>query len=275
MDEVDFTILAATSVLGDLIEKCPPAEACRDAFDRMSKATVQMCMSSTGFSSSAHGGLHSRDPQGKSENDYFNRNNFSPKSPQSHTSKGSRAKNGSGRPAPNFDMGLNDLYSPVSSAASPNLSPQFRTAFGNNKSGPRIEAQVSYPQVSQQSNYSLSPPEATRDANSVIDPSLLPPQTSQPRRLDTQPSSYVQIPTSSAPGTQNLFGDQFSNGQGGMEENNVNWSNANLEFLGGGTPGDGVDLGFGLGYESIDHDFSNGNQHDLFEGFWFGGAGNF
>src|SRR5277367_1444189 len=61
MDEVDFTILAATSVLGDLIEKCPPAEACRDAFDRMSKATVQMCLSTTGFSSSAQGGgLNSR-----------------------------------------------------------------------------------------------------------------------------------------------------------------------------------------------------------------------
>lgn len=31
------------------MEKCPPAEACRDAFDRMSKATVRMCMSTTGF----------------------------------------------------------------------------------------------------------------------------------------------------------------------------------------------------------------------------------
>lgn len=44
MDEVDFTILAATSVLGDLVEKCPPAAACRDAFERMSRATVQMCL---------------------------------------------------------------------------------------------------------------------------------------------------------------------------------------------------------------------------------------
>ena len=44
MDEVDFTILAATSVLGDLVEKCPPAAACRDAFQRMSRATVQMCL---------------------------------------------------------------------------------------------------------------------------------------------------------------------------------------------------------------------------------------
>ncbi|KLJ06439.1 hypothetical protein EMPG_10164 [Blastomyces silverae] len=53
LDEVDFTILAATSILGDLMEKCPPAEACRDAFERMSKATVQMCLSTTGFGSDA------------------------------------------------------------------------------------------------------------------------------------------------------------------------------------------------------------------------------
>ncbi|ODH46942.1 hypothetical protein GX48_06979 [Paracoccidioides brasiliensis] len=53
LDDVDFTILAATSVLGDLMEKCPPAEACRDAFERMSKATVQMCLSTTGFGSHA------------------------------------------------------------------------------------------------------------------------------------------------------------------------------------------------------------------------------
>ena len=51
LDDVDFTVLAATSVLGDLMDKCPPAEACRDAFDRMSKATVQMCLSTTGFGS--------------------------------------------------------------------------------------------------------------------------------------------------------------------------------------------------------------------------------
>ncbi|KAL8660218.1 MAG: hypothetical protein Q9226_000020 [Calogaya cf. arnoldii] len=53
LDDVDFTVLAATSVLGDLSEKCPPAEACRDAFERMSKATVKMCLSTTGFGSRA------------------------------------------------------------------------------------------------------------------------------------------------------------------------------------------------------------------------------
>ncbi|EPS45489.1 hypothetical protein H072_536 [Dactylellina haptotyla CBS 200.50] len=45
MDEVDFTILAATSVLGDLSDRCPPAEACRVSFERMSRATVSMCLS--------------------------------------------------------------------------------------------------------------------------------------------------------------------------------------------------------------------------------------
>ena len=49
MEEVDFILLAGKSVLRDLIEKCPPAEACRDAFDRMSKSTVEMVMATTGF----------------------------------------------------------------------------------------------------------------------------------------------------------------------------------------------------------------------------------
>ncbi|KAL8802610.1 MAG: hypothetical protein Q9182_003701 [Xanthomendoza sp. 2 TL-2023] len=55
LDDVDFTVLAATSVLEDLIDKCPPAEACRDAFERMSRATVKMCLSTTGFGPEATG----------------------------------------------------------------------------------------------------------------------------------------------------------------------------------------------------------------------------
>src|SRR4051812_26235438 len=49
MDEVDFTILAATSVFTDLSEKCPPAEACRDAIDRTARATIRMANSTGGF----------------------------------------------------------------------------------------------------------------------------------------------------------------------------------------------------------------------------------
>lgn len=44
MDKVGPTIRAATSVLGDLIDVCPPAEAYKDALERMSRATVEMCL---------------------------------------------------------------------------------------------------------------------------------------------------------------------------------------------------------------------------------------
>ncbi|KAI4193291.1 MAG: hypothetical protein LQ350_008389 [Teloschistes chrysophthalmus] len=54
-----MAVLSATSVLGDLISKCPPAEACRDAFERMSRATVKMCLSTTGFGSQATGAFGS------------------------------------------------------------------------------------------------------------------------------------------------------------------------------------------------------------------------
>lgn len=58
MDDVDFTILAATSVLGDLVDKCPPAEACKEAFERMSRATVQMCMAGKRAAPGAIGQRH-------------------------------------------------------------------------------------------------------------------------------------------------------------------------------------------------------------------------
>lgn len=49
MDEIDFTVLAAKSVFTDLIDKCPPAETCHDAFDRTAKATIKMANSTGGF----------------------------------------------------------------------------------------------------------------------------------------------------------------------------------------------------------------------------------
>ncbi|PLN86530.1 fungal-specific transcription factor domain-domain-containing protein [Aspergillus taichungensis] len=49
LDEIDYTLLAGTSVLTDMIDKYPHAEACRDALARMGVATVQMCLSTGGF----------------------------------------------------------------------------------------------------------------------------------------------------------------------------------------------------------------------------------
>ena len=119
MDEVDFTILAATSVLGDLIAKCPPAEACRDAFDRMSKATVTMCMSTTGFSSSLagltthHPTSHSR-PQSQSHPDTYGHQPSKQFTTSNARGSGPQKQHaGRMKHRPKFDMGLNDLYAPT------------------------------------------------------------------------------------------------------------------------------------------------------------------
>lgn len=161
MDEVDFTILAATSVLGDLVEKCPPAEACRDAFDRMSKATVAMCMSTTGFSSNAPGGVpgggglnsHRRPlPQQhqmvqKSEQDpnYFQHlelqqmrnggvfatsNARGQPQQQQQQRRQQSVQSQQIKPRPQFDMGLNDLYAPSPVLANRSVLSHKRNSIG-------------------------------------------------------------------------------------------------------------------------------------------------
>lgn len=252
MDEVDFTILAATSVLGDLIDKCPPAEACRDAFDRMSKATVQMCMSTTGFSSSAQG-LNSRRRLVTQDSDYFTSNNNC---------------------KPTFDMGLNDLLGP-SDPRTQSPMERFRagslTPGATAKALPKSEFDFMPTTGIKQNtsstrhspiNYAASPALDT----SAIDPSLLPSSTSYSTVPVTSQQPFqnpTQFPDLTFPSSYNNGMDFLGNGNGWDDYGsygNVNW---------------GGDLGVGLGWEGVDHDFSeggNGGLPDLFEGFFFGGT---
>ncbi|KUJ17186.1 uncharacterized protein LY89DRAFT_73425 [Mollisia scopiformis] len=299
MDEVDFTILAATSVLGDLIEKCPPAEACRDAFDRMSKATVQMCMSTTGFGSSAHGlnsrqrshsqnQRHTQSESGPGSADYFSKS----------ARRQSRGPHGPPRPKPQFDMALNDLLGPVStSQQSPSTPTQpqpqnFRPRSQN--SGVKMELdpyassstatprQTTAQHTTSPSDYAISPPLSQLDT-SAIDPSLLPsPSATGPYAAAVQstypsnPYQEMQFPFQNAPGMDFLNSSAWDTGLGG---NTTNGGNGGNNWMGGG------DLGMGLGMDmqwigdGVDgeHDFSEGGNGgvDLFDGFFFGGTGNF
>lgn len=266
MDEVDFTILAATSVLGDLIEKCPPAEACRDAFDRMSKATVQMCMSTTGFSSSAQG-LNSRR---HSSNHHQNRPDLQSNGRRSHKIQQPS------RPKPHFDMGLNDLLAPTTPPYPPQtVKRENDFEYPGNQNMMRQDRQshsVGHSPV----DYAVSPTLSNVDT-SAIDPSLLPSPSQQTPSYSNfstgqgsmypPPQGEMQFPFSNAPGmdflNQNNTGwdmGQQGNGQGG--HGGQNWTG---------------DLGIGLGWEGMDHDFSEGGNGgvDLFDGFFFGGTGNF
>ena len=100
--------------------KCPPAEACRDAFERMSKATIQMCMQTTGFGFKAaspnqmnlnptgairHSHSQSQ-PMNMNDNGMFQ---------QHHPQRYIQAQDEHGsfrpkRPKPTFDNNLKDLF---------------------------------------------------------------------------------------------------------------------------------------------------------------------
>ncbi len=288
MDEVDFTILAATSVLSDLIEKCPPAEACRDAFNRMSKATVQMCMSTTGFSTGVQGlGVKTQRPQRDSDmsSDYFgapassqfamsnSRNSRTPSSRNHRTStSSSEQQQAVNRQKPQFDMGLNDLF-PASSGVSRNQLPELQTqqSYSSSRNGTRpVKTEYSAAdafgipqnQIHSPSDYAISPPQAQGPLSSdtsAIDPSLLP--SPQPQQQATLQPYIPPDPNSM------MYGNNFGE---------LDFPLQGMDFLGmGGVEGlngavmegqAGLDLGFGLGWEGMDHDFSEGNQLDLFDG---------
>ncbi|TAQ85825.1 hypothetical protein B7494_g5831 [Chlorociboria aeruginascens] len=264
MDEVDFTILAATSVLGDLIEKCPPAEACRDAFDRMSKATVQMCMSTTGFSSSAQGlnsrrkASHHTHPNDSNGGDYFNKTTSisrrqANRGPTSNSNPGSTA----GRPKPTFDMGLDNLFSNMPPQSVQRNTPSTTVAIKS-----ELEPYASNLPTSPTTYNTLSPPLSALD-NSSIDPSLLP----SPQGYSQQPQNFT-YPTSAQNPAPNIpfFPMDFTFDN--LDENS-GLGNATGDFgMGLGVGLDGLDLDF-------NHDFSEGGNGglDFFDGFFFGGAG--
>ncbi|KAL2060916.1 hypothetical protein VTL71DRAFT_8968 [Oculimacula yallundae] len=309
MDEVDFTILAATSVLGDLIDKCPPAEACRDAFDRMSKATVQMCMSTTGFGSSAQGlttrqkaHAHAHAHNNETSPDYFNGSNKSYLNSNSRHS--GRPQNH--RPKPQFDMGLNDLLgnqSPPSfsgnngmGSSHSDIKNEFFPPSRHSTSNSTPTTQ--HPPHNQNQNhatspseYAISPPLSSLDTSS-IDPSLLPSptQTNNTNITSTSaqgpaysqaiqstypanPYQEMQFPFTNAPGMDFLTTGWDGSGVGGGDgggENGGQGGNGNSAWTG--------DLGMGMGWEGVGdgHDFSEASGGlDLFEGFFFGGTGNF
>ena len=257
LDDVDFTVLAATSVLGDLMEKCPPAEACRDAFERMSKATVQMCMSTTGF-----GFGQDRDsPDARSRPSLAGAERENPSSYPDPTSSNysysaqapsSRSK----RPPPKFDMNLRDLF--PEEIDTHDLPSQSVSAFNA-------------PTIRQQQTFQQGPSQATAP----------PPQGTQSMALNMN----SQISAGLGMGGNNNASDQAAQFWNPQQQQTPFYNSSlygsefvgmpNMDFL-NSAPGDdfntdmsGIDLGFGMGTD-FQHDWNDGTQLDLFDGFFFG-----
>ncbi|KAF2493140.1 hypothetical protein BU16DRAFT_512873 [Lophium mytilinum] len=295
LDDVDFTVLAATSVLGDLIEKCPPAEACRDAFDRMSKATIQMCMSTTGFG-----------PQALGTASQANMSNFH--SPSTYTSDQDARSDtelstgyqhsyfqSSRRPTPRFDMNLRDLFSDDETDARSfsRISSQLSSMRPPPPPQPTSHAikqeNLQQQQFNKQDPRNISPQLRHQHAF-ALDPALRPPISSMSSAesdaiaTTSPPTQQGQNPNISPYALSNQmpysnFAQNISSAYPDMG------AFSELDFLdsfpvqgaavNGGEAGPGggglADLGFGMGFDG-NHDWSDGSGFDLFDGFFFGGG---
>ena len=233
---MDYTILAAKSVLGDLIEKCPPAEACRDAFDRMSKATVQMCLSKTGFGA--------RQPQFTSSVARYPSSTDSNLNSQPQMYVQQQNEHGYFRPQrrkPQFDMNLRDLF-PESTQQERNFArnlgrwqPQAPPSVAVQPEAHSFRELLNSPMPSQQIIHQPTPP-----------------------TFSSNPSYEMQ--------GVDMMNQQAYDGYSYTNDIDSLLTDSSSTAAFNGHPG------FTLGFDS-EHDWSEGVQLDLFDGFFFGGGG--
>lgn len=246
MDEVDFTVLAAKSVFTDMIDKCPPAETCRDAFDRTARATIKMANSNGGFGNFAE--------SHRLQRAHSNTWGSTPES-AGHSAPRHRSRPSEQQPF-QFDLSLSD------SLSSPSLSMAGDIA-------PRPSPPVSAASKTFDLDYNMA-----RSAQSPAD--LLVKQESSVSGGGRQ---MEPMPPSSGPATNNhnnIMGQHYGGMQVGME-----YPDAQMDFLQnlGSVPNSAfgnvdqgqVDLGFGLNWEGLPNEYGEGQQMNPFDTFFFGG----
>lgn len=279
------------------MEKCPPAEACRDAFDRMSKATISMCMKTTGFGPQAlqflpqkvHEPAVARSNVRSTQRGQESMNFIDPSLRQQQPSQ--RQK----RPPPRFDMHLKDLFSDDEhfnrQHSSQRPKPQQTTGSGSIKQeAPSMFHNRSIIAPPLPHSHTLQRSQQTSpgayEPGLPIDPSLqmTPPV---PRQSPNQQQS-------------NYFGGlpQPYGESAGQRSDNSGYAPGNLDsfdflegFNMGGNGGNGLqqpggvdgnggyadyDLGFGVGGLAFDGgagpSWDENGGFDLFDGFFFGGG---
>ncbi|KAL2871889.1 Zn(II)2Cys6 transcription factor [Aspergillus lucknowensis] len=286
LDEVDFTVLAATSVLGDLMHKCPPAEACRDAFERMSKATVEMSLSTTGFGPQADmSRVQPASTSRKANATHSRPRQYARHQVDQRQRQGSRRniQMRQSRPVPRFDMNLDDLFDnsavteiqnsglgnpvqpyPVSETSDPNFvrpNPQRNPSmeyYGGFENPVSPQTQPQQPQ--QQFYYSNSPQDGSPVSVSA--------PTGQPQFQPADPENrgvgldYLDYDSASIERQMSMGSDE-----------NSDYKFQAMPSLGHGAGQSvGIDLGFGMAVD-FQHDWSENANYDLLEGYFFGGGG--
>ncbi|EED22278.1 C6 transcription factor (UaY), putative [Talaromyces stipitatus ATCC 10500] len=275
LDDVDFTVLAATSIFSDLIEVCPPAETCRDAFERMSRATVRM--GSKGFASQAVGGVSLTAPSKSLASTTGNINRTA--APGVQLAPVQRPQRPPRRPT--FDMDLSDLYhSPPSQQAHLNPSPRQRSYQVAPSLAPQPEqyqnnpgytqAYTSYDQTAQQHQQQYYMAQSPQSAGSSTAPAFTPPTHSEPQQhsLTDMSLDFLDFATNLA---NNLNQDaDMSHADGSSAALDTFAGPFNLNDL----QGTGINLGgFGMEADYLRDLTTDGSGYDLMDGYWFGMSG--
>ncbi|KAH8698749.1 putative C6 transcription factor [Talaromyces proteolyticus] len=273
LDDVDFTVLAATSILSDLMEVCPPAETCRDAFERMSRATVRM--GSKGFASQAVGGgslTSSTRPLASSSHTKHGSASRA-EGRQSHPASGQRPQR-QARPPPQFDMNLNDLYNspPNLQNQSPNKQQSYppsqaAPAAQTNDSREPYQASPQFPQT--YANYDRSPSQQqqyyfAQSPQSVTSVAGVSQSFTPPTQSDQQNLQDISLD----------FLDFVNMNQGsGAHADQAAFNPMGVQPLSQDNQGNGVNMGFGMEADYMRDLTTDGSGYDLMDGYWFGMSG--
>ncbi|KAI1965306.1 hypothetical protein LOZ58_001152 [Ophidiomyces ophidiicola] len=278
LDEVDFTVLGAVSVLEDLMEKCPPAEACRDAFERMSKATVQMCLSTTGFgpqsaplgelsdAGTKEGGLsnieYQQTPDTSTKSSDPRQTSFDPRANHAYHDVKHELS-----PVPNHlanacAADYNEHQSLRQHSSQP-THVRHSTTFSNTQP-PIFKSPPSNHAHQPQHPYTPLTPQSSQHIYSALPQTTLPHQQSHmysfPPDLD-----FLNLPP-------RLDHTRFYSASGAENCSDPELDSFSMPspFEQGGIQSDaGVDLGFGMTV-GLQNDWSQGSGYDLFGGFFFG-----
>ncbi|KAI9691959.1 MAG: Fungal specific transcription factor [Bogoriella megaspora] len=260
LDDVDFTILAATSVLDDLAEHCPPALPCREAFDRMSKATISHCMSTTGFRTSSYN---------EPEPDFSNQlRNPAPLDSQidpndsffkQQQSWDDTKPNNWKRPSPHFDMDLRTLFSDqeLQPMSRPTQRELFQQTLAQNSS------------MAQTGDLPM-PTVKSEGYNPSTHSHHVPLQSQQELITPMQSLSNANLVNDSFPNgmacSTNYVPEQLNFLYDYNWDGDADWALPGAECL---NLGFGMQLGLGEG----GRDWSETGTLDLFDGIFFGGPG--
>lgn len=246
-----------------MIDKCPPAETCRDAFDRTAKATIKMASSSGGFGPRP-GNLGAQRHMSWTPGPGAASSTALRQQSTRHEHSNS-ADQGSGL---RLEMPTQDKPSSPSRREG-GQTPSLRRATTFDAETPMLPpASSGAPRPGEST---MGHEGALPSSSSSMDPPLAPsPPASTARRTDLEQAASTFMGQH----------QRFDMAQGSAGDYPDSQTLEFLQTLGGGPILDSVhgldqaqlDLGFGINWEGAYHDYGEGQQMNPFDTFFFGGG---